>query len=326
MKKTSSSKPKKSLVPKKSKTYKISNSSTSSYIKDIPGYILTKQEQLHYGKLFQTGTAAQKKEAMEKLISSSLYFVINIAKNMGFSGLELDDLIQEGNVGLIKAVERYDYQKGLAFTTYAIWWVRQSIFKAIKDKSTNVRLPSHVYELERKINKQEEKLRRKGISIDLKILAKNLGKKVEQIKKHKINLKMKHTQNLEEIFAKSETFLSTEKENDFLVFNRIAHEEVKEIIHRLLLQNVLNERETNIICLRYGFVDKLTAELLKKYQQFTQTAALEASPTSKAGLTLAQSSQIIGISKERVRQIEASAIIKLKQYTNKHKHFFNDLI
>ena len=120
---------------------------------------------------------------MNKLVNSSLYLVIKLAKTVGHSGLELDDLIQEGNIGLIEAVKRYDYTKGFAFTTYATWWIRQSILKSIKEKATNVRLPNHIYDLQRKIDEEEKKFLKKGEKIDSKVIAHNLGKKVDQIKK-----------------------------------------------------------------------------------------------------------------------------------------------
>ena len=299
----------------------------ASYMKDIPRTLLTKKEQLYYGRMYRTGGTKEKKEAMERLVSSSLYFVINIAKNMGYVGLEMEDLIQEGNIGLIKAVERYDYEKGLAFTTYAIWWVRQSILKAAKDKATHVRLPSHVYDLERRINNQEKHLERKGIPLDIKTLAKKLGKKIEQIQRHKVHLKMRHTLNLEKAFFGKDNASLNIDSKELSVFDKIAKTEVKSFIHALLERGLLTPREADVICLRYGFVSRLTGDLLMKYKSCTYEAVKKRPNRLKnQGLTLAEVSRIMHLSKERVRQLEVNAIRRLKAYRHENHQLFSDLI
>lgn len=117
------------------------------YIKEVCGYpLLTKEEEVKCAIKISKGDAS----AREKMITSNLKLVINIASKHRKKGLSFKDLVQEGNLGLIKAVEKFQYQKGFKFSTYATWWIHQSITRAIKDKSKNIRLP--VYMIER-INK-----------------------------------------------------------------------------------------------------------------------------------------------------------------------------
>ena len=98
-------------------------------------------------------TEADVKEAKSEMIRSNLRLVVRIAKGYINRGLSFLDLLQEGNLGLMKAVSRYDYRKGFKFSTYAVWWIRQSITRALADKSRTIRIPNHLLEMKRKISK-----------------------------------------------------------------------------------------------------------------------------------------------------------------------------
>ncbi len=304
-------------------------STTSAYIKEIPGYFLSKNEQLHYGKLFQKGTLKEQDKAMNKLVNSSLYLVIKLAKTVGHSGLELDDLIQEGNIGLIEAVKRYDYTKGFAFTTYATWWIRQSILKSIKEKATNVRLPNHIYDLQRKIDEEEKKFLKKGEKIDSTTIAHNLGKKVEQIKKHKVHIKMRYTKNLDDFFNGNQNTDNLKiKVSNETVFDEIAKGEIQNFIKKLLKKNILNEREVEIVCLRFGLINLINPSHYKAYQKILSKTKKNRQKNRKIklNLTLQEVSFCIGISKERIRQIEGIAIKKLKSYRKFNEKVFSNLL
>jgi RNA polymerase primary sigma factor len=249
------------------------------YFEDISRYpVLTKEQERDLSRKALAGD----EEARKKLIVSNLKLVITIAKSYSSYGVPFLDLIEEGNLGLIKAVSRFDPEKGFRFSTYSSWWIRQAIVRAISNYSRTIRIPIHVFQLmtkymaienSRKHNTSEEKASALGIS---KKRFKTLEKLVRDIRaldlSSSIDTYSQLATNLEAVdYADPET----------IVLSQIEHEELSSLLDRL------SEREKFIIKVRYGFED--------------------GEPR-----TLAETGKLIHVSRERVRQLEMRALKKLK--------------
>ena len=117
------------------------------YLKEIGRRkMLTKKEEIELGRLIQEGSAKEKELAKEKLVQANLRLVVSIAKKYIGQGVLFMDLVQEGSLGLIKAAEKYDYRKNFKFSTYATWWIKQTIIRAISNHSRTIRIPVHMLE------------------------------------------------------------------------------------------------------------------------------------------------------------------------------------
>ena len=129
--------------------------SVKTYLKEIGQYpLLTAEQEQELAKKIEQGD----ENAREKLINSNLRLVVSVARHYtGSSGMSILDLIQEGNIGLLRAVEGFDYHKGYKFSTYAIWWIRQAVTRAIADKSKNIRIPVHMIESINKVRRESRK-------------------------------------------------------------------------------------------------------------------------------------------------------------------------
>jgi RNA polymerase primary sigma factor len=126
------------------------------YLKEIgKKRILTREEEVELGRKIQEGNSAEKKEAKKKLVQANLRLVVSIAKKYIGQGVLFMDLVQEGSMGLIKAAEKFDYKKNFKFSTYATWWIKQTIVRAISNHSRTIRIPVHMLE---KIRKYKESL------------------------------------------------------------------------------------------------------------------------------------------------------------------------
>ena len=126
------------------------------YLRDVKRHpLLTREEEVHYAREVQKGSEAAK----ETLVNSNLRFVVNVARQYQHRGIPLVDLISEGNIGLIKAVEKFDPERGYHFTTYAVWWIKQSILKALESTSRTIRLPAHVASVLERIGWAHNELR-----------------------------------------------------------------------------------------------------------------------------------------------------------------------
>jgi RNA polymerase primary sigma factor len=243
-------------------------------------------EELQLAKFIETGD----KHAKDKLIKSNIRLVISIAKRYTNRGLDFEDLIEEGMIGLIKAVEKFDYRMGYKFSTYATWWIRQSIARAIADKSRLIRLPVHLVESLNKIKKvNNDFLINNGRLPDKRELADLLDLTFEEINKYIMYSEIydKDFTSFELPVGDDQNTLLKEFIPDYSVDveESVFLESMKEDIYSLI--ETLNDREAEILKLRYGLVDGRER-------------------------TLEEIGQIYGLTRERIRQIEQKALRKLR--------------
>jgi RNA polymerase primary sigma factor len=230
-----------------------------------------------------------------KLIKANLRLVVSIAKkHVGMSGLELADLIQEGSLGLIKAVEKFEWKRGFKFSTYATWWIRQSINRAIADQSKTIRIPVHMKELISKMLKMAKKYREKfNRDPTLEEYSRVLNVSTRKVK-HIVRMMQEPISLTTPIGDDEETVLQDFIEDkDGPSPQRKMHEFLrKREIERMLSE--LTKREAEIINYRYGLVDGYPR-------------------------TLEEVGQMYSITRERVRQIESKVIRKLR-HPSRSKH------
>ena len=252
--------------------------------------MLTKKEEMELGRLIREGSLSEKENAKKALIQANLRLVVSIAKKYIGQGVLFMDLVQEGSLGLIKAAEKYDYRKNFKFSTYATWWIKQTIIRAISNHSRTIRIPVHMLEKIRRYKKAcNDIVCSDVLDADEETITKISGldsKKIEEvksaIKKEPVSLDTLVTDDLcIQDYIEDTTYISPE----LSVQNKLQEKDVTKLI------KTLNNREQEIIKRRYGI-------------------------DNNEPKTLEQIGNALGFSKERIRQIENNALQKLRNVNN----------
>lgn len=261
------------------------NDPVKMYLKEIGRVeLLSHDEEIDLAKRILAG----EEEAKKKLAAANLRLVVSIAKRYVGRGMLFLDLIQEGNMGLIKAVEKFDYTKGFKFSTYATWWIRQAITRAIADQARTIRIPVHMVETINKLTRvQRQLIQELGREPSAEEIAEKMDgmtpEKVREIQKISLEPVSLETPIGEEDDSHLGDFI--EDEGAMSPDDYAANELLKDELNEVLLE--LTDREEKVLRLRFGLDDGRTRTLEEVGKEFNVT-------------------------RERIRQIEAKALRKLK--------------
>ena len=256
--------------------------------------LLSLDEEIKLAKIMAEGTPLEAKRAKQRLSEANLRLVVSIAKKYVGRGMQFLDLIQEGNLGLIKAVEKFDYNKGFKFSTYATWWIRQAITRAIADQARTIRIPVHMVETITKVKKiSSQLLHENGHDPTPEEIAERLEMSVDRVRE---------IMRIAQDPVSLETPIGEEEDShlgDFIPDDdapapadaaslTLLKEQLEEVL------STLTDREANVLRLRFGLIDGRSRTLEEVGAQFNVT-------------------------RERIRQIEAKALRKLRHPSRSKK-------
>lgn len=274
------------------KQYTNSDSVMSSYFSEISRIpLLTKEEEIKLAVKAKNGNKAAK----DKLVTSNLKFVIKLAKQYQNLGLDIEDLISEGNLGLIEAVDHFNPEKGFRFLSYAVWWIRRSILKAIEEKGRPIRLPANKIQEMREIESvRSEFTKQMTTEEEIEKIASTIGMSKEHVREIMIisnefvsfdaPISSKTSTQDDSVRTVGDAIID---ERQISLEEQAIQENLKRDVHKTL--ETLPKREAEILRYRFGF-------------------------NNKEKLSLQSVGKLMNITKERVRQIEKSAFMRMRQY------------
>jgi RNA polymerase primary sigma factor len=256
-----------------------------TYLKEIGGVsLLSAKDEVRLAKLIEKGD----QDAKNALIEANLRLVVSVAKRYMGRGLNLLDLIQEGNLGLIRAVEKFDYRKGFKFSTYATWWIRQAVSRAIADQARTIRIPVHMVDAINRVTRMQRQLVQ---DIGRQPTSQQIGDELDlpAAKVEELLELARETVSLEAPMGDTEAsladFIEDEhtRQPDQLTARKIMKEDLRKTL------DGLPERERKIIELRYGL-------------------------SGNDPMTLEQVGQVFGVTRERIRQMEIRTLRRLQKF------------
>lgn len=274
---------------------------TQLYLRKI-GFsaLLTAKEEFELGEMIKKGSATEAQRAKNKMIESNLRLVVKIAKKYMFRGLDLLDLIEEGNLGLMHAVDKFDHTKGFRFSTYATWWIKQNVERAILNQAKTIRVPVHLLkELNVYLRAARELSQTLDHEPDAEEIAAFLDRPVEDIKK------------ILEVVTPVESLDAIKEDDDRAEVDQISYEDESTPIDSIALEELsgqlekwvehLPEKEKIVICMRFGLMG------------FDPQ-------------TLEEVGERVNLTRERVRQVQLNGLTHLKRMISREKMTKEDFL